>query len=96
MSNRLAPRWFTALLVVVGTAAACAGTAQAATIARPAHVGPPPGGYDGYGDQDGYGYHHHHHPNCNNDPGSGFAMSDFCPPSNNDPGYGYGYGGPDY
>ncbi|HZE67159.1 MAG TPA: hypothetical protein VE081_11035 [Sporichthyaceae bacterium] len=85
MASRFASRWFIPALFAVSVAVPVVGVgaAQAATaaVAQPGHWSPPGDdsgyghGYGGYGHQ----YRHHHHPNCNNDPDSGFAMSDACP-----------------
>ncbi|HEX3828330.1 MAG TPA: hypothetical protein VHV82_13775 [Sporichthyaceae bacterium] len=87
MSNRLARRWCTAVLLVATATTAGAGTAHAGTAgnASAGYVAPPAGD-DGW-DDDHY-HHRHHHPNCNNDPNSGFAMDpEVCPPSRNYPGW---------
>ncbi|HEY3603130.1 MAG TPA: hypothetical protein VGL04_00560 [Sporichthyaceae bacterium] len=80
MASRRVPRWFIAALFAVSAVVPVVG-AGAATAAT-AHG--PGGGHDGYGDGYGYGgyghhYRHHYHENCNNDPESGFAQSDYCP-----------------
>jgi hypothetical protein len=86
MASRFASRWFIPALFVVAAAVPVVGVgaAQAATAAasQPGHWSPGGGDHDGYGDgYGGYGHHyrHHYHPNCNNDPESGFAQSDYCP-----------------
>jgi hypothetical protein len=93
MSKRLAQALSSAALLAAGLATVGGGVAHADTT-RPVSVAPP-GDHDGHG---GYRHYHHYHPNCNNDPESGFAMSDECPPSNNDPSNydGRDDTGPDY
>jgi hypothetical protein len=78
MSSHLTRRWFVPALFAISAVVPVIGASAAS--AAPTD-GPNHGNY-GYGH--GYGgyhhqYHHHYHPNCNNDPESGFAQSDYCP-----------------